>query len=467
MNKALLLLLAFALLVGINACGGEEEEEVATPPQGSPAVESPAPSAGPVTINFWHSETASNVDNLEKLAKRFEAEQDEVRVRPLYQGTSDELMTKLLASFGTGQVPALIWHSEIQAQMMIDSGRITPVQDFMDAEDYDLSGFDQRAIDYYTVEGTLYAMPDSLAVPLMFYNKVPFREVGLDPEQPPTDLDEVLAVSEKLLKRDSAGNVVLAGVALDIEPWDLDLTFADHDDLFVNNNNGRDGRATEVLFDSPTGEAFFRWRQDIMDNDLALYVGVNTSGADDLLALGARKAVIAFSTSAALRSVVDVLEGGQFPDVEVGVAAMPGVAGGSGLPGVYTRALWISNERPPEEQEAAWKFIQWLMEPEQQAEWFAGSGYLPVVPSAYDLEQSQQIMEKYPLFRVPVDLSLAAPSTPAHLGPIIGPFLEIRNIVADAMEEVAVGGKDADEALADAAAQANEALADYNRRVAD
>lgn len=33
------------------------------------------------------------------------------------------------------------------------------------------------------------------------------------------------------------------------------------------------------------------------------------------------------------------------------------------------------------------------------------------------------------------------------------------------MEEVAVGGKDADEALAEAAAQANEALADYNRRV--
>ncbi len=468
MKKALLALVAFAFLVGVSACGGgEEAEKAASPTQGSPTVESPAPSTGPVTIDFWHSETASNVDNLEKLVKRFESEQDEVRVRLSYQGTSDDLMTKLLASFGTGQVPALIWHSEIQAQMMIDSGRITPVQEFIDAENYDLSGFDQRAIDYYTVDGTLYAMPDSLAVPLMFYNKIPFTDAGLDPEDPPSDFDEMIDVSEKLTQRDGAGNVTRAAFAMDIEPWDFDLTFAEHGDLFVNNNNGRDGRATEVLFDSPTGQAFFRWRKEMIDRGYATYVGVNTSGADDLLAIGAEKAVMAWSTSAALRSVFDVLESGQFPNVEVGVSIPPGAPGGTRYPGIYTRALWISNERPREEQEAAWKFIKWLMEPEQQAEWFAGSGYLPVVPSAYDLPAAQQTLEKYPAFRVPVEASLAAPNTPALLGPIMGPFLEIRNLVADAMEQVAVGGTDADQALSDTAAQANKVLEDYNRRVGE
>ncbi|MGQ9572783.1 MAG: extracellular solute-binding protein, partial [Dehalococcoidia bacterium] len=60
--------------------------------------------------------------------------------------------------------------------------------------------------------------------------------------------------------------------------------------------------------------------------------------------------------------------------MELGVVPPPGVPGGTGLPGVYSRSLWILKGRPEAEQEAAWKFIKWLMEPEQQAEWFAGSG---------------------------------------------------------------------------------------------
>ena len=81
--------------------------------------------------------------------------------------------------------------------------------------------------------------------------------------------------------------------------------------------------------------------------------------------------------------MVDVLEGGlQGTQVELGVANQPGVPGGTGLPGIYSRALWILKSHPKEEQEAAWKFIKWLMEPEQQAEWYAGSGCLPVSVTA-------------------------------------------------------------------------------------
>ena len=52
--------------------------------------------------------------------------------------------------------------------------------------------------------------------------------------------------------------------------------------------------------------------------------------------------------------------------------------------------------RPEAERDAAWTFIKWLMEPEQQAEWFAGSGYLPVRNSAYDLPAAKDIIAKYP-----------------------------------------------------------------------
>ena len=42
---------------------------------------------------------------------------------------------------------------------------------------------------------------------MLFYNKVTFREVGLDPENPPKDIEELRQASEKMVKRDSHGNL--------------------------------------------------------------------------------------------------------------------------------------------------------------------------------------------------------------------------------------------------------------------
>jgi sn-glycerol 3-phosphate transport system substrate-binding protein len=104
---------------------------------------------------------------------------------------------------------------------------------------------------------------------------------------------------------------------------------------------------------------------------------------------------------------------------------------------------------------------------EQQAEFFAGSGQLPVRLSAYDLEASRQVLEKYPSYQVAVDLFQGTPSTPATLGPRIGPNAQVVEIVNQALEGMLVSGKDPVQALDDAAKQATKALQDYNRRVGE
>jgi len=420
-----------------------------------------------VEISLWHSEVASNLKTIENMVRRFNGSQTEVKVKLAYQGLDEEEVTKLVASLGGGNVPAIASLAEIHTQRMIDSGAITPVQEFVDRDNYDLSDLDEKAVKYYTLDNQLWAMPFTGAVPLLYYDKVTFREVGLDPETPPKDLDELRAASEKILQRDTHGNVTRSGVAIGIDAWQLDSTLAEHDDLYANNDNGRSGRATEVLFNGPTGQAFFQWWHDMVEEGLAMNVGLNPTGADTFLTIGSGRAGMCFGSSAALRSVVDVLEGGlQGRKVELAVANQPGVAGGTGLPGIYGRSLWILKSRPQEEQEAAWKFIKWLMEPEQQAEWYAGSGYLPVNVKAFDLPAAKEIEVKYPQFRTIAQLYLAAPSNPAHLGPVLGPFNDIRiEIVRHAIEEMLVGGKDPVAAINDAAKKANDLLADYNRRV--
>ena len=107
------------------------------------------------------------------------------------------------------------------------------------------------------------------------------------------------------------------------------------------------------------------------------------------------------------------------------------------------------------------------MEPEQQAEWFAGTGYLPVRHSAIDLPAAKEVVAKYPQFQVPLDLYLESPTTPAALGAVLAPFYQVREALNQGVEAMLSGAKDPDEALEDAAAEANQIIEEYNQRVGD
>jgi len=457
-HPALLILVLLALLAA-TACGGGEE---ATPTGETPGA---GPSGGTVTIDLWHSESAANGDTLERLASWYNSSQDEVRVRPFFQGTDEETIAKLVTSLGSGQVPAIALLAEVDTQKMMDSGAAAPVQDFVDREGYDLSDLDEKSIQTFTVQGKLWAMPFCAGMGLLYYNKVTFREVGLDPERPPQDLEEVRQYSQKILKRDAAGNVVRSGIAIDIQGW-TERILAEHGDLFADNNNGRDGRATKVLFNNDAGRWLFQWWHDMVDEGLAFNVGRNPTFADGFLAIASGRAAMTISYSAALRSVIDTLEKGM-KGIELGVGALPGVPGGTGAPLLTGRNLWILNLRPEEEQEAAWKFIKWLVEPEQQAEWFVGSGYMPANHAALDQPAAKDVIAKYPQFQVPLDLYLNSPTTPAALGGLLGPFRQAREELARAVEAMLSGSEDPIAALEDAAAESNRIIEEYNQRVED
>jgi len=453
MKKALLALALLAYAVILAACGGGEEKE-----QGAQTP------TGPIKIALWHSETAANQESIQRLVDRFNASQSEVQAEVAFQGGYIDQLNKTVASLGTSNAPNIVLQDANHTQFLIDSGAVVPVQTFVDQEDYDLSDFDQKAVDFCTINGQLYTMPFTISVPMIFYNKLPFQEVGLDPEHAPATLEEVQAASEKLLKKDSAGNVTRSGIVLEINDWYVWQIHALQGELAVNNGNGREGRATEAIFNGPTGQRLFTWWNDMIKQGLAFNVGRNPNGIDNFMALASGRAVMTLTASSALRSVVDVLEKGM-EGVELGTGLFPGFADGKGGPEMAGLFLWILDDRPKEEQEAAWKLVKWLMEPEQQADWFAGSGYLPVSQSAYELPPAQQVMEQYPHFRKPVEAYRAAPSTVATQGPLVGPMAQIGDTIRSAAEEMVLEGKDPVEALDEAAATATQEIQEYEKRV--
>ena len=480
MKRALALLAVLLLTLGLAACGGgdegEETEATTTPSGATPSGATPsgatpsgtASSGETVKIKFWHAMNAANQEALKKLTDRFNASQTEVQVELQYQGTYEDNLAKLLASRASGDVPALIQLHDVTTQRLVDSGMLTPVQDFIDRDNYDLSDFVKRTVDYYTVDGKLQGMPFNISNPIVFYNKVHFREAGLDPEKPPQTLAELTEDCKKLTIRNESGTPTRRCIALPIDPWYLEQLIAMGGDLYANNGNGRDARATEVAFNSPRGKEIFEWWGGLMKSGDAQNVGRNPTGDQHLLAVGAGQASMTIGTSAALRTAFDVLEAPgsiQLTDIDLGTAPLPGFADSTGGSLVGGAALWILNQRPEKEQEAAWKYIKYLAEPEQQAEWYSGSGYFPMRISAYDLPAAKEVEAKYPAFRTAVDPFLATASTRATQGALLGNFVDVRVIVQKALEEMILKSKDPGQALDDAAKEANDAIQEYNRRI--
>jgi sn-glycerol 3-phosphate transport system substrate-binding protein len=174
-------------------------------------------------------------------------------------------------------------------------------------------------------------------------------------------------------------------------------------------------------------------------------------------------AAMTIYTSAALGPVLNVLAGGGiagFAPEDLGVGPMPGPTVNPGVL-VGGATLWIAADKGDEQTAAAWDYIKYLVEPQQQSDWANATGYVPVRESAVQLPPISDRYASDPRFEVPF-LQLVDPASDAAAsGPVLGPQREIRVLTSQATQQILSGG-DVATALGNAAAQADALIAAYN-----
>ncbi len=134
-------------------------------------------------------------------------------------------------------------------------------------------------------------------------------------------------------------------------------------------------------------------------------------------------------------------------------------------------ALWLIDSEDDAKDAAAWDFMKFMTEADQQVTWHTGTGYFPVLASLQTSPPADlsAFWDENPNFVTAIEQLATTNTTNADgsvnypvLGGRAGPFPEIRRIIVEAYSAVLDGGSSAQEALDEAAGRANQALADYN-----
>ncbi|HAX72933.1 MAG TPA: ABC transporter substrate-binding protein [Firmicutes bacterium] len=201
MKKLWLSLLAGIALTTVVACSKEEtsnENDTTTSEELVVEIKEP------VTIEFWHAMSGTNEGAVNSLVEKFNStvgKEKGITVVPIFQGSYNDLKSKVTASLKAGTAPAISqayadWVAEyLQSEQVVN---LTPYINHASVGMTDLNDIAQVYRDentQYDEAKSYYSLPFNKSTEVLYYNKTFFEENNLTV---PTTWDEVEEVSKQI-----------------------------------------------------------------------------------------------------------------------------------------------------------------------------------------------------------------------------------------------------------------------------
>lgn len=480
-------LVACALTAGLvlAACGSDDDSSgddtsgsgtSASDPSGSDPEPTTTAAGGDdgasgdvVDVNVWIAFTDNRLDWTQGVADEFNSQVDGHRV--VVQGYADyeSLFDATLLAVDQGNPPAVVQYFEAattDAQDAVDASG-DPIFTSVEAaigDRQEILGFPvvlddvvESARNYYTLDGEFKSMPWNTSSATMFVNRTLLDAAGV--EGTPGTWAELEAACEQFLASDAATD---SCVTWPNHAWFIEQAIAQQGATLVDNDNGRSARATEIDLASDAMIDYVTWWSGLEDDGTYVYTGTQRDwgGTYDLFAAQGVPFLIYSSSDTTL--LTDEGRNGGF---EVEAAFMPRngdrTDGGGNIIGGAT--LWLVDGLPDDQQDAALAFLNFLNNPENAADWHRVTGYIPITEASVDLLEDEGWFEENPNSRVANDQLAAAPATPATAGALMGNFVNIRNVMTEAVEDVLVNDVDPSSRMQAAQDEAQRLLDEYNQ----
>jgi sn-glycerol 3-phosphate transport system substrate-binding protein len=411
----------------------------------------------PITIEFWHAMASDLGVIVDELAARFNDSRDDIQVNVTFQGSYDDTYNALLAAFETGTEPNITQNFDLASQTMFDTGRLVPAWQLMEADGYDADIFVPAVRDYYSDDTGMVAMAFNSSTPIVYYNGDIFDEAGIAAPDKEWTFSDFIETCDAIQAAGVEYCVTFGHVG-----WYFEQITANSGGLYFNNDNGRTARATEAVFNQGQGVEVFDFLTGLFADGYAPNLGNTWTDTD--AAFFAGQAAMIFDSTAGAPTFDATAE------FEVRTNFIPH-SDSSDRNGVVIggAALWLIDSGDDAVNAAAWEFMKFMADTDQQITWHTGSGYFPVRTDLDDNAELNTFWGDNPNLRTAID-QLATTNTMmddgstnyAVLGGRAGPFPAIRRLVVDAYSRVLDDGLSAQEALDEAVEKANQELSDYN-----
>ncbi|MBV8151260.1 MAG: ABC transporter substrate-binding protein [Candidatus Eremiobacteraeota bacterium] len=375
---------------------------------------------------------------MQNLVDEFNSSHPDVHVTASYTGNYDLTLQKIQAAALAGNLPDAAVVVNDHTQVLAPTGALESLDGFVakaGGKSYLNRFFQSLLLNSYS-GGKLYSLPFQRSVPVLYYNKAAFAKAGI--ARPPSTWTEFVEDAGKLTVR-SGNDVTRWGAEFPLEAYNWiyyalvyqaggEVMSADHRKLYLDR--------------SPAVAAMQYWWDLVNKYKVMPAYTPWPQGSQDFA--GEKTAMLVYSSGA---------QGffRQSAKFDWGLVRMPegkryGVAPGGGN--------LVMFKKPPAEEQAAWTFISWMMEPAQQATWSSKSGYIAVTPAAWKTPTMTKLVQEYPEVLLTVkqlDNAYYEPSAPN--------YTQVRDALHDATQDILANKTPLRDGLASVTTKGNAILA--------
>ncbi len=369
-----------------------------------------------VSVEFWHPWTKNKEFAILSLVNQFNASNEYGIVVTAFSQEGD-LYNNVRNAIGSTAMPQVVAGYNNQLQSWENNGGVfVDLNDYVNDPNWGLDPITQA--DFFppiwaqdTHKGKRLGLPIYRSTVVIFYNQSWAQELGFDaPPQTPDELKEQACAASDANNDSTGGWIATTDISTNMS-W-----------LFAFEGGLKHPNGNQYQAFTPENEAAFTYLHNLLDMGCAWVPGAYYPNQE----FATRKGLFYPSSIAGIPYQVSAFEEANNFD-QWTVLPFPDIEGGA-VVNLYGSSYGIF-ESTPEEQLASWFFIQWMLQPQNQAQFIEASGYLPV--SASTLDYLEGYAAENPLWAEVVNLIPYGKTEPS-----LGSWGIARWAFGDAVEEL-------------------------------
>lgn len=409
------------------------------------------------TITYWNQYRTDSAQDvaIRALVNEFnETNEYGITVEATYQGSYGDIQTLMESAMQSGEVPNLVAaYANAAASWALDGFVVDLFPYYNDAQwgfsDEEKASLNQEIfpaniLNFGDFENFLVAWPNQISGEMLVYNADLLAELGYD--HGPGNFEEFKEMACAAANSTTEDGTQRKGYGFTGSTTEYETFLAAQGGIMFDYDAG------QYVFTSPEALNVFQLFQDLYNEGCGYFSDVRFGYQADF---NAGLNLMFMNSTAGFTFIID---GFRDTGYEANWTVQP-MRSGEGMQAVVLNVPSIAMiTSTPEKQLASWIFLKFLAERENQQAWATGTGYYPLRSDLGpdDLPEDQFVRpDIYPYYMAGLEL-LNSPDVNVYTTPNFASYTTVRDLVAAAVLDVTVNGRDVMEVATQLEADANE-----------